>query len=75
MTSLLDDGEAVGVVYSDLCQAFNTLSYNILTAKLVKYGLDKWTGEWTENQLNFQVQRVVNSNTTPIWRPVIRGVP
>lgn len=37
--------KAVAIVYHDLCKAFIILSDNILTDKLRKCGLDKWTAE------------------------------
>jgi len=41
MTSWVDEGRAMDVVYLDFSKAFNTLSHNILLGKLRKCGLDE----------------------------------
>lgn len=44
MNGVVDEGRAVGVFfYLDFSQAFSTVFYNILTDRLMKYGLAKWT--------------------------------
>ena len=58
VTTLVGDGRVVDVVYSDF-KDFDTVSHNIITDKLIKYGLDKQTVRWTEKWLNSQAQRVV----------------
>lgn len=40
------------VVYLDFRKAFDMVSYNLLTDKLMKYRTGKWTVRWTENWLN-----------------------
>ncbi|GAB0209551.1 mitochondrial enolase superfamily member 1 [Grus japonensis] len=71
----VDEGRAVDVVYLDFSKAFDTISYNILTGKLRKCGLDEWTVRWVENWLNGRSQRVVRSGGESSWRPVSSGVP
>ncbi|GAB0195344.1 mitochondrial enolase superfamily member 1 [Grus japonensis] len=39
MTSWVDEGRAVDVVYLDFSKAFDTISHNILVSKLRKCGL------------------------------------
>jgi len=57
MTGLVDEGRAKNVVYLDFRKAFDTVPHNILTNKLTKYRLGKWTVRWTENWLNCWTQR------------------
>ncbi|GAB0176464.1 mitochondrial enolase superfamily member 1 [Grus japonensis] len=75
ITSWVDEGRAVNVVYLDFSKAFDTVSHNILTGKLRKCGLDEWTVRWIENWLNGRAQRVVISCAESSWRPVASGVP
>ena len=43
MTSFVDQGRAVDVIYLDFSKAFNSVSYNVLVAKLGHYSVDGWT--------------------------------
>lgn len=43
ITSLVDQGRAMYVIYLDFSEAFNSASYNILVAKLGHYSVDGWT--------------------------------
>ncbi|GAB0183432.1 mitochondrial enolase superfamily member 1 [Grus japonensis] len=62
MTSWVDEGRAVDVVYLDFSKAFDIVSHNILISKLRKCGLDEWSVRWVENWLNGRAQRVVTSS-------------
>ena len=75
MTSWVDEGRAVDVVYLDFSKAFDTVSHNIFIGKVRKCGLDERTVRWIENWLNGRAQRVEISGTVPSWRPVTSGVP
>jgi len=75
MTSSVDKGRAVDVVYLDFSKAFDKVSHNILLGKLRKCGLDEWLVKWIETWLNGRTQRVVISSTGSSWRLVTSGVP
>ncbi|KAK4817961.1 hypothetical protein QYF61_003481 [Mycteria americana] len=66
VTSLVDEGKAVDVVYWDFSKAFDTVSHSILLEKLAAHGLGGCTLRWVKNWLDGQGQRVV---------PVTSGVP
>uniref|UniRef100_A0A8B9BP18 Reverse transcriptase domain-containing protein n=1 Tax=Anser brachyrhynchus TaxID=132585 RepID=A0A8B9BP18_9AVES len=75
ITSWVDGGRAVDVIYLDFSKAFDTVSHDILIAKLRKCGIEEWTVRWVENWLTGRAQRVVIGSAECSWRPVISGVP
>ena len=75
ITSWVDGGRAVDLVYLDFSKAFDTVSHNILVMKLRKCGIDEWTVRWTDSWLTGRAQRVVVSSTESGWRPVTSSVP
>uniref|UniRef100_A0A8B9V0B7 Reverse transcriptase domain-containing protein n=1 Tax=Anas zonorhyncha TaxID=75864 RepID=A0A8B9V0B7_9AVES len=75
ITSWVDEGRVVDVIYLDFSKAFDTVSHDILLAKLRKCGIDEWTVRWVENWLTGQAQRVVISGTESGWRSVTSSVP
>ncbi|KAK4830972.1 hypothetical protein QYF61_014431 [Mycteria americana] len=46
VTSLVDEGKAVDVIYLDFSKAFDTVSHSILLEKLAAHGLDGRTLHW-----------------------------
>jgi len=75
VTSWVDEGRAVDVVYLDFNKAVDAISHNILLGNLRKCGLDEWSVRWIENSLNGRALRVVISGAESSWRPVASGDP
>jgi len=51
ISSWVDEGRAVDVIYLNFSKAFDTVSHNILIMKLRKCGIDEWMVRWVENWL------------------------
>uniref|UniRef100_A0A8C3C0J2 Reverse transcriptase domain-containing protein n=1 Tax=Cairina moschata TaxID=8855 RepID=A0A8C3C0J2_CAIMO len=75
ITSWVDEGRAVDVIYLDFSRAFDTVSHDILIAKVRKCRIDEWTVRWVENWLTGRAQRVVIGSAESGWRPVTSSVP
>jgi len=43
MTSLIDEGQALDIVYIDFSKTFDNVSHKFLTEKLLRYGLEEQT--------------------------------
>ena len=59
VTRLVDEGQAVDVVYLDFRRAFDTVPLSILVEKLAAHGLDGCTLCWVKHWLDGRAQRVV----------------
>ena len=75
VTSLVDEGKAVDVVYLDFSKAFDTVSHRLLLGKLAACGLDRYTLLWIRNWLEGCAQRVVVNGVKSRWRPVMSVTP
>ena len=64
VTCLVDEGQAVDVVYLDFSKAFDTVPHNILVEKLSAHGLDGCTLRWVKHWLDARAQRVVVNGGT-----------
>ena len=58
VTRLVDEGQAVDVVYLDFRKAFDTVPHNILVERLAAHGLDGCTLHWVKHWLDGRAQRV-----------------
>ncbi|CAM4560158.1 unnamed protein product [Caretta caretta] len=75
ITSSVDEGKAVDVLFLDFSKAFDMVSHSILVSKLKKYGLDECTIRWVESWLDCRAQWVVINGSMSRWQPVSSGVP
>ncbi|CAM4552612.1 unnamed protein product [Caretta caretta] len=75
VTSLVDRGEVVDVVYLDFSKAFDAVLHDLLINKLGKHNLDgaiiRWLHKWLENHS----QRVVINGSQSCWKGITSGVP
>jgi len=75
VTHLVDEGNAVDVIYVDFSKAFDSVPHSILLEKLTVHGVLGCTLCWIKNWLNGREQRVVvNGIKSSCW-PVTSGVP
>ncbi|KAJ7404946.1 rna-directed dna polymerase from mobile element jockey-like [Pitangus sulphuratus] len=59
VTTSVDRGRALDIVYLDFCMASDIIPHNILLSKLEKNGFDVWTIQWMRNCLGSHIQTVV----------------
>ena len=67
MTSLVDEGRVVDVVYLDFSKAFDTFSHRLQLGKLAARGLDRYTLLWIRNWLEDRAQQVVVNGVKSSW--------
>jgi len=75
VTRLVGEGKAVGVIYLELCKAFDTVSHSILLEKLTARGVDRCTLHWVKYWLDGRAHRVMVNGVKSHWWPVMSSVP
>ena len=74
----LNNGSKVGVIIMDLSKAFDSLSYDLLLAKLEAYGLDNNAVKFMRSYLTNRLQRCKINNflmNFSEWEKISAGVP
>ena len=75
MTSYIDKGYPVDVIYLDFSKAFDTVPRRRLILKLTAHCITGKTNRWIESWLTDRRQRVCISGVESDWQNVISGVP
>jgi hypothetical protein len=75
VTSELDRGEVIDVIYLDFAKAFDTVQYERLKKKLKVHGLGGEVLDWIAAWLAGRKQRVVLNGKESSWEEVLSGVP
>ena len=75
VTSMLDEGGGVDMVYLDYSKAFESVPHRRLLSKLKAYGLKDRVWEWIQDFLVGKTQKVTVGDANSDWTNVVRGVP
>ena len=75
VSSQMDIGEQVDVIYMDFSKAFDSVPHNLLIHKLEIHGIGGSLLQWFKSYLSDRQQRVVLDGHASDWLPVLSGVP
>ena len=75
LLKLMEDGEAVDVVYLDFAKAFDKVDHGVLLRKLRRLGIGGRLLKWIQNFLTNREQRVAINGVESCPCQVISGVP
>ena len=75
VTTWVDDGSPLDVIYLDFQKAFDKVPHERLILKLKSHGMGNSIINWIEQWLTDRVQRVVVGGDVSSWKSVLSGVP
>ena len=75
VTSILDGGKPVDVIYLDFAKAFDKVPHSRLIRKLQSHGIQGQVLKWIEGWLKGRKQRVSLNGRFSKWCEVLSGVP
>ena len=71
----IDNKGAAGALMTDMNEAFDSHSHNLLIAKLSAYGMDMLSLKLIHSYLNHRNQRVRVYSSYSLWSAIISGLP
>ena len=74
-TEMIENGEAVDVVYTDFSKAFDSVPHQRLLKRMESLGISGHTLDWVRAFLSNRYQRVKVEDQLSDWIPVISGIP
>lgn len=74
-TEILENGDAVDVIYTDFSKAFDSVPHQRLLKKLKNLGIVGKTLKWVEAFISNRRQRVRVDNSFSSWKDVLSGIP
>ena len=75
LTSLIDSGQSVDIIYLDFAKAFDKVPHVSLSTVLYAHGISGEILNWINAWLTGREQRVVLNGEESGWLPVTSGVP
>ena len=72
---MIENGEAVDVVYTDFSKAFDSVPHQRLLKRMESLGISGHTLDWVRAFLSNRYQRVKVEDQLSDWIPVISGIP
>ena len=75
VTSMLDEGDPVDMVYLDFAKAFDKVPHQRLLRKLEAHGVGGKVCEWVKNWIMGRRQKVGLNRNYSEWQSVLSGVP
>ena len=75
ITSAIDQGYELDVIYLDFCKAFDKVPHKRLLVKSERYGIKGVVLRWIREFLNNRKQRVMVNGAHSDWRNITSGIP
>ena len=74
-SEILENGDAVDVIYTDFSKAFDSVPHQRLLLKMKNLGITGKSLKWVEAFISNRKQRVRVDNSLSSWKDVVSGIP